>query len=244
MFSHVLDKTVGEIEHADLLIAERIEHQIAHAGIALALDSGGAVSYGLLHEGSHLRFALEVGALGIFFGGRLLALCQIDEEIICPSCVQQLVGKDSLGEQILGDCRQHKIDVRHLSATTKAPTSYTDVMTEQTHGRRTFFHARGANALWRGDDLDFAKTTCRLFHLGYLLLLDALRRSADRPPLRDALAVGAVTRDAVLAVQLLALRARQGDGGDGQGNGCVLFHDCLHAMSTMDATPSRRTMTR
>ena len=85
-----------------------------------------------------------------------------------------LVGNDSLGEQILDDCRQHKIDVRHLSATPKAPTSYTDVMTEQGHGRRTFFHARGANALWRGDDLDFAKARPRIFHLGYLLLLDAL----------------------------------------------------------------------
>src|SRR5205807_4676582 len=39
---------------------------------------------------------------------------------------------------------------------------------------RTFFHARGANAHWRGDDLDFKKTKPRIFHLGYLLLLDAL----------------------------------------------------------------------
>jgi len=85
-----------------------------------------------------------------------------------------LVGKDSLGEQILDDCRQHGIDVRHLGATPKAPTSYTDVMTEQGHGRRTFFHARGANALWRGDDLNFGKSRPRVFHLGYLLLLDAL----------------------------------------------------------------------
>src|SRR6202012_5078250 len=41
-------------------------------------------------------------------------------------------------------------------------------------GRRTFFHARGANALWSGTDLDFARTRARIFHLGYLLLLDAL----------------------------------------------------------------------
>src|SRR5437762_1738876 len=57
-----------------------------------------------------------------------------------------LVGEDVLGEQILTNCRQHKIDVRHLTRTPKAPTSYTDVMTEQGRGRRTFFHARGANA--------------------------------------------------------------------------------------------------
>ena len=85
-----------------------------------------------------------------------------------------LVGRDGLGEQILEDCRAHEINVRHLSATPKAPTSYTDVMTEQSHGRRTFFHARGANALWRGADLDFTRIKARIFHLGYLLLLDAL----------------------------------------------------------------------
>jgi sugar/nucleoside kinase (ribokinase family) len=47
-------------------------------------------------------------------------------------------------------------------------------MTEQATGRRTFFHNRGANALWRGDDLDFRKIKARIFHMGYLLLLDAL----------------------------------------------------------------------
>ena len=91
-----------------------------------------------------------------------------------------LVGKDALGQQILDDCRRHRIDVRHLRATSKAPTSYTDVMTEQGHGRRTFFHARGANALWQGEDLDFTKIPARIFHLGYLLLLDAL----DQPDRR------------------------------------------------------------
>src|SRR5579859_6473026 len=85
-----------------------------------------------------------------------------------------LVGKDDLGRKIFADCRKHKIDTRHLSATSDAPTSYTDVMTEQGGGRRTFFHARGANALWRGEDLNFSKTKARIFHLGYLLLLDAL----------------------------------------------------------------------
>lgn len=85
-----------------------------------------------------------------------------------------LVGDDALGREILADCKQNKIDTRHLSVTAKAPTSYTDVMTELAGGHRTFFHARGANALWRGDDLNFKKVNARIFHLGYLLLLDAL----------------------------------------------------------------------
>jgi sugar/nucleoside kinase (ribokinase family) len=47
-------------------------------------------------------------------------------------------------------------------------------MTDLGSGRRTFFHARGANALWKAADLDFSRTRPRIFHLGYLLLLDAL----------------------------------------------------------------------
>jgi len=97
-----------------------------------------------------------------------------------------LVGEDLLGRRILDDCRRHKIDARYLGLTPKAPTSYTDVMTEQGKGRRTFFHARGANALWRGYDLDFKKTKPRIFHLGYLLLLDALDEAESKCGTRAA----------------------------------------------------------
>jgi sugar/nucleoside kinase (ribokinase family) len=91
-----------------------------------------------------------------------------------PLAAAGLVGKDSFGERVLADCKKLKIDTKFLKATTSAATSYTDVMTEKNGGRRTFFHYRGANALWTGDDLDFPKTKAKIFHLGYLLLLDAL----------------------------------------------------------------------
>ena len=94
-----------------------------------------------------------------------------------PLFAAGLVGKDAFGEQILADCKKHKIDAKFLKASASADTSYTDVMTEQNGGRRTFFHYRGANALWRGEDLDFTKTKAKIFHLGYLLLLDALDES-------------------------------------------------------------------
>ena len=97
-----------------------------------------------------------------------------------PLFAAGLVGRDALGKQILATCRQHKIDVTYLRTTPQAPTSYTDVMTEQGHGRRTFFHARGANALWDGEDIDFRKLNARIFHLGYLLLLDALDQVDSR----------------------------------------------------------------
>ena len=91
-----------------------------------------------------------------------------------PLLAAGLVGKDAAGDAILADCKQHKVDTKLLTATPKAATSYTDVMSEVRGGRRTFFHYRGAHALWHGEGLDFKKPKIRNFHLGYLLLLDGL----------------------------------------------------------------------
>jgi sugar/nucleoside kinase (ribokinase family) len=91
-----------------------------------------------------------------------------------PLAAAGAVGKDKLGEQILADCKANKVDIKHLKLHKSEPTSYTDVMTEEGGGDRTFFHMRGANATWAGADIDFKKSKHKIFHLGYLLLLDAL----------------------------------------------------------------------
>ena len=85
-----------------------------------------------------------------------------------------LVGEDDNGRWILEFCAKHGIECSHIRKTTDAPTSFTDVMTVKDSGRRTFFHARGANALLDAPHFDFSKTDARIFHLGYLLLLDGL----------------------------------------------------------------------
>lgn len=91
-----------------------------------------------------------------------------------PLAAVGLVGEDSNGEWITEQCRAHGIATGALQSTGAAPTSFTDVMTVQGTGRRTFFHARGANALLDSGHFDFSTTTARNFHLGYLLLLDKL----------------------------------------------------------------------
>ncbi|MFT5109280.1 MAG: sugar/nucleoside kinase (ribokinase family), partial [Pseudoalteromonas tetraodonis] len=83
-----------------------------------------------------------------------------------------LVGDDPDGAWILADCASHGIN-RSQIASCDAPTSYTDVMTVSGDGRRTFFHQRGANALFDGRDVLFVDSP-KIFYLGYLLLLDAL----------------------------------------------------------------------
>jgi len=83
-----------------------------------------------------------------------------------------LVGEDEAAEFIRADCRAHGIDTRQLHSCKDAPTSYTDVMTVQSTGRRTFFHQRGTNAFLDATHFDFGQSRARIFHLGYLLLLD------------------------------------------------------------------------
>lgn len=85
-----------------------------------------------------------------------------------------LIGDDPDGEWILNDCREHGIDVQFLGKTAKAGTSFGDVMTVESTGRRTFFHYPGANALLSESDFDLPQSSARIFHLGYLALLAGL----------------------------------------------------------------------
>lgn len=89
-----------------------------------------------------------------------------------------LVGDDTDGRWILGDCASHGIDTEGIGRTGAAPTSFTDVMSVTADGRRTFFHQVGANALFDGAGIDFGRSRARFFYLGYLMLLDALDRRA------------------------------------------------------------------
>lgn len=85
-----------------------------------------------------------------------------------------LVGDDPNGQWILRDCAYHNIDTSGLKFMPGAHTSYTDVMTVKGTGRRTFFHQRGANAHFSEKDVELKSCNARVFHLGYLLLLDSL----------------------------------------------------------------------
>ena len=85
-----------------------------------------------------------------------------------------LIGDDEYGDQIKKDCTKYGIDTSTLKILPQTPTSYTDVMTVASSGRRTFFHQRGTNAFLDIRDFDFSIAKEKLFHLGYLLLLDAL----------------------------------------------------------------------
>lgn len=85
-----------------------------------------------------------------------------------------IVGNDDVGRQVLNDCINLGIDVKQLKQSSTHATSFTDVMTVVATGNRTFFHHRGANSLLTTSDFDLSHTNAKIFHLGYLLLLDGL----------------------------------------------------------------------
>src|SRR5437867_9323812 len=82
------------------------------------------------------------------------------------------VGNDEDGRYLIEEAKDLKVDFSGIRVTLDHPTSFTDVMSVQSTGRRTFFHARGANALLEPDDIEPGE--CKILHLAYLLLLDKI----------------------------------------------------------------------
>ncbi|MDD5482159.1 MAG: carbohydrate kinase family protein [Kiritimatiellae bacterium] len=85
-----------------------------------------------------------------------------------------VIGNDSGMNFISSICAPLKIDTSRLIALQDEPTSYTDVMTEADTGVRVFYHYRGANARFSPEHVNVAGLPFRIFHLGYLLLLDGM----------------------------------------------------------------------
>ncbi|MCE9615465.1 MAG: carbohydrate kinase family protein [Lentisphaerae bacterium] len=85
-----------------------------------------------------------------------------------------VIGHDADGAYLAQQFESLGVDVGGLVRSPDAPTSYTDVMNEEGSGERMFFHHRGANAQFGPEHVPVDTLGCRIFHLGYLLLLDRM----------------------------------------------------------------------
>ena len=88
-----------------------------------------------------------------------------------PISVLGRVGDDEYGRFLIDKLRSKGIDVSGVKVSDTADTSFTDVMSLPT-GERTFFNAKGANAEFAPADIDLMSLRCKIFHIGYILLLD------------------------------------------------------------------------
>jgi len=84
------------------------------------------------------------------------------------------VGEDDSGEFVTRFMKERDVDCSFVGKVPSLPTSFTDVMTVETTGERTFFNMHGADSALVPEDVDPASLGCDIFHLGYLLLLDGL----------------------------------------------------------------------
>jgi sugar/nucleoside kinase (ribokinase family) len=85
-----------------------------------------------------------------------------------------LVGNDTNGHYILDDCIKNGIDKRMIRMVDGQSTAFTDVVTVKTTGKRTFFHHRGVNNQLKNIHFRLEKFKKKIFHLGYLVLLEGM----------------------------------------------------------------------
>lgn len=123
----------------------------------------------------------------------LLTLAKM--EVPLPLAAIGLVGEDSDGDLICRILNAHGIDSQRMRRTALEPTSISQVMTEP-GGQRTFFYAPGANRRLDLDAFAGLNTRHRIFHLGYLLLLERLDSADERYGIRSARLVEAIVAEA------------------------------------------------
>ena len=98
-------------------------------------------------------------------------LARLDKDIPLYSIGR--VGTDVEGDNILAELKKYEnIDISDVKR--EGISSFTSVMADVVTKQRTFFHYRGANAKLDISDIDFTKMNSKIFHIGYILLLDSL----------------------------------------------------------------------
>lgn len=89
------------------------------------------------------------------------------------------VGNDEAGRFAVDMMRAEGIDISGVSMSDAKKTSFSDAMSAADSGQRTFFHYRGANAEFSPAHIPEESLDCDLFHIGYILLLDAMDAQDD-----------------------------------------------------------------
>lgn len=103
-------------------------------------------------------------------GNTICDIAKIDPSV--PLKCLGKVGNDADGAYIKNLLTSLGVNIDGVKVSEKEPTSFTDVMSAVSAKERTFFHARGANAEFSINDIDFDNLEADIFHIGYALLLD------------------------------------------------------------------------
>jgi sugar/nucleoside kinase (ribokinase family) len=103
----------------------------------------------------------------------LMNLAKFDSAL--PLYALGVIGNDEYGDYLVEECRRFpNLDTGQLRRTSLDATPFTDVFSIAATDRRTFFHYPGTNRLFAPTYVDLDHLPVRMFHLGYLLLMNAM----------------------------------------------------------------------
>ncbi len=102
----------------------------------------------------------------------IIQIAKIDGSIPLFAC--GMTGDDDDGRYVAEMLEKHGVNTDGVLVSKNDVTSFTDVMNAKDDNSRTFFHARGANAAYGYNDIDFNSISAKFFHIGYALLMDSL----------------------------------------------------------------------
>lgn len=100
-----------------------------------------------------------------------MALAQLDSGL--PQWVAGNLGDDAEGHFILSQFAAYP-SLNTQAVRRDGQTSFTLVMNDSQSKERTFFQYRGSNAAFDGSGIPWDVIQARIFHAGYILLMDAL----------------------------------------------------------------------
>ncbi len=106
----------------------------------------------------------------------IVDLARLDSTL--PLYAMGRIGEDADGDLVLARLSEYKnIDTTNVKR--EGASALTIVMSDQISKERTFFTYLGANGKFNEDDIDWSGIDANLFHIGYILLLDALDQPDD-----------------------------------------------------------------
>ena len=113
-------------------------------------------------------------AVGGCVPNTIINLAKIDRSI--PLYAYGMVGDDDGGKYVTFEMQKYGVDVSGVVVSDSKATSFSDVMSVAATGERTFFHHKGANSEFSPSHVSVDSMTCRMLHIGYILLLDEFDR--------------------------------------------------------------------
>ena len=111
------------------------------------------------------------------------AVCNVVVDLAKLDPDLRLYAMGRIGDDAEGDLIQRVLggypNINMDSVIREGISAFCNVMADVKNKQRTFFTYMGANARFTEDDIDWAKVPAKIFHIGYILLLDALDQPDD-----------------------------------------------------------------